>query len=193
MLEDGERLVPGFKQSRALRVWTGVRPLFEDHKEDAASTRDVTRSHALLDHAQRDGVGGFVTITGGKLTTYRLMAEQTVDARLPPARRAATVHDRDRAARSAQRTASLLPRRRSARAGARRASARRPARLRVRADPAAAARGGDARARDVEPRRHPAHRQARDGAVPGRVLHLPRDRDPARRSTGSRRRRRTPR
>ncbi len=80
MLEDGEQLVPGFKESRALRVWTGVRPLFEDHKEDAASTRDVTRSHALLDHAQRDGVSGFVTITGGKLTTYRLMAEQTVDA-----------------------------------------------------------------------------------------------------------------
>jgi glycerol-3-phosphate dehydrogenase len=80
MLEDGERLVPGFKQARALRVWTGVRPLFEDHKEEAGSTRDVTRSHALLDHAKRDGVNGFLTITGGKLTTYRLMAEQTVDA-----------------------------------------------------------------------------------------------------------------
>ena len=80
MLEDGERLVPGFRQSRALRVWTGVRPLFQDHKEDGGSTRDVTRSHALLDHASRDGVSGFFTITGGKLTTYRLMAEHTVDA-----------------------------------------------------------------------------------------------------------------
>jgi len=26
----------------------------------------VTRAHALLDHEQRDGVHGFVTITGGK-------------------------------------------------------------------------------------------------------------------------------
>ena len=43
-------------------------------------TRDVTRAHALLDHEQRDGVSGFVTITGGKLTTYRMMAEETVDA-----------------------------------------------------------------------------------------------------------------
>ena len=80
MLDDGEKLVPGFRQARALRVWTGVRPLFEDAKAADTATRDVTRAHALLDHRERDGVGGFVTITGGKLTTYRLMAEQTVDA-----------------------------------------------------------------------------------------------------------------
>ena len=80
MLDDGGGLVPGFKQARALRVWTGVRPLFEDAKAADTDSRDVTRSHALLDHAQRDGVGRFVTITGGKLTTYRLMAQDTVDA-----------------------------------------------------------------------------------------------------------------
>jgi glycerol-3-phosphate dehydrogenase len=81
MLNDGERLVPGFKGARALRVWTGVRPLFEDRKENGSeASRDVTRAHTLLDHRERDGVSGFVTITGGKLTTYRLMAEQTVDA-----------------------------------------------------------------------------------------------------------------
>jgi glycerol-3-phosphate dehydrogenase len=82
MLEDGERLVPGFKQARALRVWTGVRPLFEDRKENGGSTatRDVTRAHTLLDHRERDAVAGFLTITGGKLTTYRLMAKDTVDA-----------------------------------------------------------------------------------------------------------------
>jgi glycerol-3-phosphate dehydrogenase len=40
----------------------------------------VTRAHALLDHAQRDGVRGFLTITGGKVTTFRLMAQETVDA-----------------------------------------------------------------------------------------------------------------
>jgi glycerol-3-phosphate dehydrogenase len=79
MLDDGEKLVPGFRQARALRVWTGVRPLFEDAKASDTDTRDVTRAHALLDHRERDGVGGFVTITGGKITTFRLMAEETVD------------------------------------------------------------------------------------------------------------------
>jgi len=79
MFEQGERLVPGFRQQRALRVWAGVRPLFEDAKPSDSADRDVTRKHALLDHRQRDSVGGFITITGGKLTTCRLMAEQTVD------------------------------------------------------------------------------------------------------------------
>ena len=80
MFDDGEKLVPGFRQARALRVWTGVRPLFEDAKASETDTRDVTRAHALLDHQERDGVRGFVTITGGKLTTFRLMAQETVDA-----------------------------------------------------------------------------------------------------------------
>jgi glycerol-3-phosphate dehydrogenase len=80
MLDDGEKLVPGFRRARALRAWTGVRPLFEDAKASETATRDVTRSHTLLDHAERDGVGRFLTITGGKLTTFRLMAEHTVDA-----------------------------------------------------------------------------------------------------------------
>jgi glycerol-3-phosphate dehydrogenase len=80
MLDDGEKLVPGFRRARALRVWTGVRPLFEDAKASDTDTRDVTRAHALLDHRERDGMARFVTITGGKLTTFRLMAEETVDA-----------------------------------------------------------------------------------------------------------------
>jgi glycerol-3-phosphate dehydrogenase len=80
MLDDGEKLVPGFREGRALRVWAGARPLFQDAKAGVTSTRDVSRSHALLDHSERDGVEGFVTITGGKFTTFRLMAEETMDA-----------------------------------------------------------------------------------------------------------------
>jgi glycerol-3-phosphate dehydrogenase len=79
MLDDGERLVPGFREARAMRVWAGVRPLFQDAKA-GGSSRDVTRAHTMLDHEERDGVRGFLTITGGKLTTMRLMAKDIVDA-----------------------------------------------------------------------------------------------------------------
>ena len=79
MLDAGENLVPGFRQARALRVWGGVRPLYQE-KTTGTDTRDVTRAHALLDHGSRDGVERFVTITGGKFCTFRLMAEETVDA-----------------------------------------------------------------------------------------------------------------
>jgi glycerol-3-phosphate dehydrogenase len=80
MLDEGDKLVPGFRQARALHAWAGVRPLFQETHAADVDTRDVTRSHALLDHKKRDGVSGFITITGGKTTTYRLMAEVAVDA-----------------------------------------------------------------------------------------------------------------
>ena len=81
MLDDGERLVPGFRDARALRVWAGVRPLFQDAKAGAVTdTRDVSRTHAVVDHRERDGVDGLLTMSGGKLTTLRLMAQDLVDS-----------------------------------------------------------------------------------------------------------------
>jgi glycerol-3-phosphate dehydrogenase len=81
MLDDGERLVPGFREARALRVWAGVRPLFQVARAgEVSDTRDVSRTHAVVDHVERDGVGRFLTMSGGKLTTLRLMAQDLVDA-----------------------------------------------------------------------------------------------------------------
>ncbi|MCW2985451.1 MAG: sn-glycerol-3-phosphate dehydrogenase subunit [Conexibacter sp.] len=82
MLDGGERLVPGLREARALRVWAGVRPLFQDEKSGPAATdtREVTRTHAVVDHQRRDGVRGLLTMSGGKATTLRLMAQDLVDA-----------------------------------------------------------------------------------------------------------------
>lgn len=77
MLDEGEKLVPGFKQHRALRAWAGVRPLYKD--QDVVNDRDISRTYKLLDHEQRDGVGGIISMVGGKWTTYRLMAKDAVD------------------------------------------------------------------------------------------------------------------
>ncbi len=77
MLEEGEKLLPGFKDMRVLRAWAGVRPLYQESKVN--DTRDITRAFVLLDHENRDGIAGLVTITSGKWTTYRKMAESTVD------------------------------------------------------------------------------------------------------------------
>lgn len=80
MLAAGEEILPGFRTSPRLRAWAGVRPLFPAETGPVeADPRSVSRTHALLDHASRDGIDGFLTITGGKWTTHRLMAEQTVD------------------------------------------------------------------------------------------------------------------
>jgi glycerol-3-phosphate dehydrogenase len=65
-------------QTRILRAYAGVRPLVASDNDP--SGRNVSRGIVLLDHAERDGMDGFITITGGKLMTYRLMAEWATDA-----------------------------------------------------------------------------------------------------------------
>ena len=54
-----------------------MRPLVA--ADDDPSGRSISRGIVCLDHAQRDGIDGLVTITGGKLMTYRLMAEMATD------------------------------------------------------------------------------------------------------------------
>lgn len=77
LLREGEKLSPALAQTRILRAYAGVRPLVAS--DDDPSGRNVSRGIVLLDHAVRDGLEGFITITGGKLMTYRLMAEWTTD------------------------------------------------------------------------------------------------------------------
>ncbi len=82
LMDEGERLFPGLRRMRLLRAYAGVRPLYEDapaDDEQSADGRTISRSHVVIDHARRDGVDNLVSIVGGKVTTYRLMAEQTAN------------------------------------------------------------------------------------------------------------------
>lgn len=70
-------LAPILERTRILRCYAGVRPLVAS--DDDPSGRSVSRGIVLFDHEKRDGLKGFMTITGGKLMTYRLMAEKATD------------------------------------------------------------------------------------------------------------------
>lgn len=76
MLNQGDRTVPGFNGARALRAYSGVRPLFAGSQQNS-SGRELSRGFMVLDHKEREGIEGLISIVGGKLTTYRLMAEKT--------------------------------------------------------------------------------------------------------------------
>jgi glycerol-3-phosphate dehydrogenase len=78
LLREGEKLAPIMAKTRILRAYSGVRPLVASDNDP--SGRNVSRGIVLFDHAERDGLDGFITITGGKLMTYRLMAEWATDA-----------------------------------------------------------------------------------------------------------------
>jgi glycerol-3-phosphate dehydrogenase len=76
LLQAFERVFPSIRQFRPVRTTTGVRPtLFKWRRYED----ELSRRYQIFDHTA-DGVDGFVTIAGGKLSMYRLMAEETSDA-----------------------------------------------------------------------------------------------------------------
>jgi len=74
LLGIANRFFPGAQLvvSDIVSAWSGVRPLIADTKGRPA---DISRAHEIKSPAP-----GWWDVAGGKLTTYRLMAEQTVDA-----------------------------------------------------------------------------------------------------------------
>ncbi|BAJ64786.1 MULTISPECIES: FAD-dependent oxidoreductase [Anaerolinea] len=75
MMERGAALIPALRQTRERGAYMATRPLIGA----TAPGRSISRTFKAYDHAETDGIEGLVTITGGKATTLRLMAEKTVD------------------------------------------------------------------------------------------------------------------
>jgi glycerol-3-phosphate dehydrogenase len=68
-------LVPAVKNTNQRGAWMSARPLVGKGE----SGRSLARTFKCFDHQETEGIGGLVTITGGKATTCRVMAEKTVD------------------------------------------------------------------------------------------------------------------
>jgi glycerol-3-phosphate dehydrogenase len=93
LLRETTRVIPasGLTRDDVLYTYAGVRPLPHVTADKAGG---ITRRHIVHDHAP-DLAAGLVSIVGGKLTTYRNLAEHTVDMvfrklarRSPPCRTA---------------------------------------------------------------------------------------------------------
>ena len=79
MIDTLSQLVPMLSDARTIRSFWGVRPLYEPPEVGSDDPTDITRDFFLLDHQERDNLHGLTSIVGGKLTTYRMMAEQITD------------------------------------------------------------------------------------------------------------------
>jgi glycerol-3-phosphate dehydrogenase len=75
-IEECAAMLPPVADAPVERSWWGVRPLYAP--DEADDRRGISRGFVALDHAD-DGVANMVSIVGGKLTTYRRMAEATTD------------------------------------------------------------------------------------------------------------------
>jgi glycerol-3-phosphate dehydrogenase len=77
LIQETSKMIPAIHEARFIRAYAGIRPLFQS--EEKGSDRAISRGFILIDHGKRDGMQNLITITGGKLVTYRLMAEKTSD------------------------------------------------------------------------------------------------------------------
>ncbi len=77
LLRETNAVIPGAGLDRGdvLYAYAGVRPL---PYQAAGAEAAISRDHAIIDHAPSPR--GLLSITGGKLTTYRALAEHAVDA-----------------------------------------------------------------------------------------------------------------
>jgi len=83
------RYFPAVTERDVVASWAGLRPLLAGAEaRETAASEDLSRRHAVF-----EGPAGLYTISGGKLTTYRAMAEDLVDriaAEIEPAGRCRT-------------------------------------------------------------------------------------------------------
>ncbi|HLF29330.1 MAG TPA: FAD-dependent oxidoreductase [Anaerolineae bacterium] len=75
MIDQGAQLLPAIRRIPLRGVMAVARPLIS---KPGADEREVSRTFECFDHTH-DGVEGFVTISGGKTTTARAMAEKVSD------------------------------------------------------------------------------------------------------------------
>jgi glycerol-3-phosphate dehydrogenase len=79
MFSEGAKLIPAVKHAQRRAAWSAARPLVGARAGEADSGRELSRTFKTFDHKVTDGLEGFVTITGGKATTLRGMAELCAD------------------------------------------------------------------------------------------------------------------
>src|SRR5919112_1048409 len=80
LINETNTVIPSANLTRdkVLFTYSGVRPL--PYQPEGAEG-SVTRGHLIYDHAEHDPeIGGLVSIVGGKLTTYRNLAREAVNA-----------------------------------------------------------------------------------------------------------------
>ena len=73
--ESARYLTKAPKRADIKSIWVGLRPLVKSADEDGDSTKGLSREHTVL-----VSKSGLVTVTGGKWTTYRAMAEDVLDS-----------------------------------------------------------------------------------------------------------------
>ena len=79
LLGEAQALLPGYGLSRETvrYAFAGLRPL---QQVAGGPESAITRRHVVTVHARRGGLAGLVSVTGGKISTFRPLAREALDA-----------------------------------------------------------------------------------------------------------------
>ena len=77
LLSEGEQLIPGLSKYPIVKKYAGVRPLYANSIE-AFEGREISRSFAIINHKDADGINNFISVIGGKFTIYELMGDKAI-------------------------------------------------------------------------------------------------------------------
>jgi glycerol-3-phosphate dehydrogenase len=77
MIDFGAEMVPALADAEVKAVWSAARPLLAE--KDRSDPQGITRRFQCIDHGDRDGLEGLISLIGGKATTLRSMAEAGAD------------------------------------------------------------------------------------------------------------------
>jgi glycerol-3-phosphate dehydrogenase len=77
MYVEGSKMVPAVRTAERRAAWSAARPLIGSR--DADTGRELSRTFKCFDHRETGEAEGFITISGGKGTTLRAMAETAAD------------------------------------------------------------------------------------------------------------------
>ena len=76
MLKGLHQVFPELCEEDIIYTTAGLRSLVHGGGEKPSN---ITREHKVLDHIQKDGIGGLISVLGGKITAYRAVAKDAVD------------------------------------------------------------------------------------------------------------------
>ncbi len=76
LVEEAAKMIPSMAEVGYIHAFAGARSL--EGSAPGLDDRALNRSFVILDHGL-DGIGNFISVFGGKLTTFRLMAEKAAD------------------------------------------------------------------------------------------------------------------
>jgi glycerol-3-phosphate dehydrogenase len=77
MYVEGSKMIPAIRTAERRAAWSAARPLIGSKEADTG--RELSRTFKCFDHRESGEAEGFVTISGGKGTTLRAMAETAAD------------------------------------------------------------------------------------------------------------------